>query len=242
MSFHHNGWQRFMILLVVVSMGLAPVPASAIKIKLKIKKPRITVGTPKVYIPSPEQALKNVVVATETAAKDVNGAVGIAVAQTGQASGKAINDAVRETGRIPGHLADVGDSAAAYLNSYKESGLTELEQAHRRVEQGKLVDMLFHTAVAPMKASEGATYRATQESTYVNSALSVAAGAYGGTAGTAAYAAWQTYRASDKNVDLAIKAGIIAALTKEAMGDVSKMDGSQTPDLVKKMAIIYLTQ
>jgi len=225
----------------VVGLSLLSVvlmtPQDAMAIKIKVKKPRITVGKPKVHVPTPAQVVKNVEKASEDAVRDVGRAVAVAVNQTGRAAGKGLRDIGRESGRIPGHLVDAGDAMLVYLKSHKQSLLTQLEQDQRRLQEGKLLDLVYHAALAPLEATEEAAFKATQRSSWVNAAATVAAGANGGPYGSAAYAAWQTYRLTDKNPELALRAGLIAGLTSSAMGEVSQIDGTTGTNLARKTVL-----
>ncbi|MNQ75681.1 hypothetical protein D3C85_904850 [compost metagenome] len=73
----------------------------------------------------------------------------------------------------------------------------------------------------PLTSGEDNLFKATQESSWIRSAGAVAATAYGGPGGAAAYAAWQTYKATDGNAEMALKAGIIAGFTSQAMGSLN---------------------
>ena len=219
--------------LFILSLVLMT-PQDAMAIKIKVKKPRVTVGKPKVHVPSPAQVIKNVGKASEDAIRDAGEAVAVAVNQTGRAVGKGVRDVGRENGRIPGHLVDAGDAMLVYLKSQKQSLLTQLEQDRRRLEEGKLLDLIYHAALAPLEATEEASFKATQRSSWVNAAATVAAGANGGPYGSAAYAAWQTYRLTDNNPEIALRAGLIAGLTSSAMSEVSQIDGTAGIDLARK--------
>ena len=179
------------------------------------------------------KVVENVAVATVDAANDVVKATEVAINQTGKAIGKGGEDVVREAGRVPGHVVDVGSATVKYVESYGNSAITTIEDAARRIKQGKIVDALFHVALAPLQAQEEAAFKATQESSWVNSAAAVAASAYGGPGGSASYAAWQTYRLSGNNMEMAVRAGLVAGLTNAASGAVEKMD----PDLIKSVIL-----
>jgi hypothetical protein len=172
-----------------------------------------------------------------TVGENIAKETGVALHNTGKVAGKGAKDLVLETGRIPGHLVDAGDALITFGTTYSEALADKAKAAERQLRQGKLADALFDTALLPLSAQEEAAFAATQKSGWVNSAGAVAAAAYGGPGGSAAYAAWQTYRLTDKNVELAIRAGIIAGLTKAATGEVGKLSGAETPDMIKKAVL-----
>lgn len=208
--------------------------------KITIKKPKITVGSPKISIPTPENLVKNVITVTEVAieqagstAKNIIITTDVAVHQTGNIVEKASADVVAETGRMPSHIIDVGNATVNYISSYGTSTITTITDAEQRIKQGKLLDAFFHVALAPLQAQDDAAFKATQESGWINSAGAVVASVYGGPGGSASYAAWQTYKLSDNNMELAVRAGIIAGLTNAASGAVSKME----PDLVRNVIL-----
>jgi hypothetical protein len=67
-------------------------------------------------------------------------------------------------------------------------------------------------------------------------AAQTAATVYGGPAGAAAYAAWYTYRATG-DANLALRAGVLSALTSAAGGSVASMPSSTAVEVFKKAVV-----
>jgi hypothetical protein len=96
-------------------------------------------------------------------------------------------------------------------------------RAEKRLREGKVVDSMWGLATEPLQSSEENFAKATQESEVINAAAGTAAAVYGGPAGAAAYAAWSTYRRTG-NADIALRAGILAAVTSQMGTSVAKSD------------------
>lgn len=102
---------------------------------------------------------------------------------------------------------------------------------------------MFHHAFDPLTIQEETAFKATQESGWLNTVAATGASVYGGPAGAAAYAAWQTYRISGGNAELAIRAGIISGLTSAAMGGSDGKGGlagitaTSTQEIVQKAVL-----
>jgi hypothetical protein len=77
---------------------------------------------------------------------------------------------------------------------------------------------------------------AAQESEVLNAAVEAAATAYGAPAGAAAYGAWLAYH-DTRNVELALRAGALAALSSESGSIVQEMPTGTVSDVVKKAAV-----
>lgn len=240
MRVFNNYFARFFITGFLIFFIATPTVAQRLRIKIKVKKPKITIGSPKIDVPTPEAVAKNVINTTEIAinqaGKITNNITVVTTDATKDISktlSKAGEDAIKETGRIPNHIIDVGNATVNYVSSIGSSTITTITDAEQRIKQGKLVDAFFHLALSPLQAQEEAAFKATQDSGWINSIGAVAASAYGGPGGSAAYASWQTYRLSGNNMELAIRAGLIAGLTNAANGTVTKME----PDLIRNVIL-----
>jgi WD40 repeat protein len=94
----------------------------------------------------------------------------------------------------------------------------------------------WKVAIEPLQSSEENFAKATQESEVINAAAGSAAAIYGGPAGAAAYAAWSTYRRTG-NVDMALRAGVLAAVTSQTGSSVAKLPAGTTGEIIKKAAV-----
>lgn len=126
--------------------------------------------------------------------------------RVGTATTKARKDTVNEVLRSPANL----DRARLAIQrfAYREvQGVGDtLTDAERRVRQGKFADAIWHLTTDPLKHTEQNAERMTQESGIIRTIGQVAATAYGGPGGAAAYASWYTY-ATTKNPELALRVG-----------------------------------
>jgi hypothetical protein len=122
--------------------------------------------------------------------------------------------------------------AISQANGYKDS----INHAEHRIREGKVVDALWGLGTEPVKNEEANAFQAVHESVVLNTAAQVAASAYGGPGGAAAYAAWYTYRETG-NVELAIKAGILTGAASAAAGAAGKMPSGTSGELVKKAIV-----
>jgi hypothetical protein len=112
-----------------------------------------------------------------------------------------------------------------------------LSNAEKRIREGKVVDALWHLATEHYQHTSENSAIAVQESDYLNTVASVAATAYGGPQGAAAYAAWLTYNQTG-NADLAFRAGILAFVTSSAMADAGKMKVDTGLQVAQKAAVV----
>jgi hypothetical protein len=147
--------------------------------------------------------------------------LGVAVNNTTTEGSVALKNIEAEAMRVGPHTVQFTKAVGKLLERQVSSADQMIKNANRRILEGKLADALFHVALDPLTSGEDNLFKATQESGWIRSAGAVAATAYGGPAGAAAYAAWQTYKATDGNAEMALKAGIIAGFTSEAMGSLN---------------------
>ncbi|MNJ94115.1 hypothetical protein D3C87_118020 [compost metagenome] len=178
---------------------------------------------------------------------------------TRRETGKTIHNVVREVGngadnvgktiviggknveneivRVGPHTVDFGRAIGKYLERSVSGSVNVFADAAKRVEEGKLADALFHLSLDPLRNTEKNAFKATQESGWINSVGAVTASAYGGAGGAAAYASWQTYKASNGNAELALRSGIITGLTSFGTEGISKMPSGDKFDIIKKAVL-----
>lgn len=178
----------------------------------------------------------NVVRVTGDALHDTGKTIEIAHSNTATAIRKAGDDTGAEVRRAGKNI----EEAAVAIRKYTErtvKGYTEsLTDAERRVREGKVLDVLFHLAIDPIRNDEKNLALATQESTLVDATARTAASVYGGPQGAAAYAAWSTYRRTG-DADLAIRVGIITGLASKGFEVTGEMPVGNNWDIAKKAAI-----
>ena len=171
-----------------------------------------------------------IVVATLPATVVVDVASGVPVGTTAgniaEAGMTAADDVVKETNRAGENLAEAGRAIGAYTEARANGYIEIASAAERRLREGKIADAFWHLAVSPIddaKNQEAAAAAAVQESTILNVVAQSAATAYGGPGGAAAYASWYTYRATNGNIEAALKAGALAGATAQGMAAVGTM-------------------
>lgn len=149
---------------------------------------------------------------------------------------KAWKDTAEQTKRSFQDTVDAANAVANYTTNQIKSYQSTLNNAEKRLREGKVIDSMWGLAVEPLQASEENFAKATQESTLIATAASSAAAVYGGPGGAAAYAAWATYRATG-NADQALRAGFLAAATAQAGSTVSAMPSGTMGEVLKKSAM-----
>lgn len=146
---------------------------------------------------------------------------------------KAAKDTVAETGRVASGLGDAAEAIGRFLDNQVRSIGPALTNAERRLREGKVVDALWHLSTEPTQSTSRNAALAVQESAYLNTVAQVAATAYGGPQGAAAYAAWLTFNQTG-DADLALRAGVLTYATSLAFKSAGTIDSSE---LAKKAAV-----
>lgn len=174
--------------------------------------------------------------ATKKALDDTARAVEKAVDDSVNSTKKAISDAAKTYSKAANDLIDAGKATERFVeNEIHEEGKT-LSDAGKRLRQGKVVDALWGIGADQVRHTEENAAEAAQESEVLNAAVEAAATAYGGPAGAAAYGAWLAYHET-RNVELALRAGALAALSSESGSIVQEMPTGTVSDVVKKAAV-----
>ncbi|HBO5516255.1 TPA: hypothetical protein L4559_005184 [Pseudomonas aeruginosa] len=177
-------------------------------------------GVPEGVVEQPKLRASDI----EQITKDVSKTIAKGFDDTVQTLGKAAADTGAEAGRFGRELETAGNALAKYAVSVP-AGLSEAaEEAGQRVREGKVVDALWHAALAPVQVQEKATAEAALESDYLRSVGQVAANAYGGPQGAAAYATWLAYHQSGGDASLALRVGILTGASTAAFGAANQID------------------
>lgn len=133
---------------------------------------------------------------------------------------EARRDVVRETGGAISRIADAAKAAARFS---VQSAMNPLKTVDGAFHQRDVVASLWFLATNPIKETNKNAMRATQDSVLLAAAAQIAATAYGGPAGAAAYATWAAYDVSGGDFNAAIRAGVTTGLIAAATGAVAKM-------------------
>lgn len=154
--------------------------------------------------------------------------------------GRNLSKAGQDTGNtVVKAVTDVGQAVSAivrYVERETKSAGERVKTAAERAREGKFVDALWHFGTEALQDTEEHLFDATQESELLAAAGQVAATAYGGPAGAAAYAAWRTYKQTG-SFEVALRAGIITGLAGSAMGAAAEMPEASLPQLVQKTIV-----
>ena len=165
--------------------------------------------------------------------------------QLGQKAIKEIGNAgedlriLVEEGKCGGDVCDALDAVVVFTEETVIDSGKSLEQAAKRMGEGKFIDAIWHLGTDPLNNAQENAAEAAARSSVLRAVGQVAAGAYGGPAGAAAYAAWLTYNMTDGNLELALRAGIIAGATAYAMSQISAMEGV---DVIQDVTIDEIVQ
>lgn len=172
----------------------------------------------------------------EKAAHDTGHTLEKAGQDTGKTLEKAAQDTVAETGRGVKNVEEAGTAIFRFAGRQIEGWGDTLADGEKRVREGKVVDALWHLGTDPLRKTEENAAKAAQESSLVNTVGQVAATAYGGPGGAAAYAAWFTYKQTG-DADMALRVGIITGATSAALGSAGKMPSNTAAELAKKTIV-----
>jgi hypothetical protein len=171
--------------------------------------------------------------AIEKGAHDTGNAIEKGTHDTGNAiekgthdTGKTIEKAVQDTGKA-------GETVYKFGVRQIEAIGDSVSDADKRLKEGKFVDAIWHFTTDQLKHTEENAGKAAQESDLVRVAGQIAASAYGGPGGAAAYAAWLTYNQT-KDVGLALRVGAITGAAAYATGGVSKLPNAGAGAIAEK--------
>jgi hypothetical protein len=151
---------------------------------------------------------------------------GKAVEKGVQDGGKTIEKAVQDTGKA-------GETVYKFGVRQIEGIGASVRDADKRLKEGKFVDALWHFTTDQYKHAEENAGKAAQESELVRVAGQIAASAYGGPGGAAAYAAWLAYNQT-KDVGLALRVGAITGAAAYATGGVAKIPNADAGIIAEK--------
>lgn len=180
------------------------------------------------------KGLDNVARETAKGVSHAAGEVGRGVENLGNFVEKAAKDTEAEAKRAGRNVNKLAIASGTFLESQVHGLGQSFEDAGKRVREGKLVDAIWHVATDPVRYTEKSAAAAMAESNILRFAASVAANAYGGPGGAAAFAAWFAYRQTG-DLGLALKVGVIAGATSKGLKLVDGMPGETADELTRKV-------
>lgn len=149
---------------------------------------------------------------------------------------KAWSDIGEQAKRSFNDVVDAGVAISQFISSELKDQYALLQNAGNQLQQGKIIDAMWSTSIAPLHNTEDNFFRATQQSGILDAAVASAASIYGGPAGAAAYAAWKTFKATG-DVNMAFRTGLLAAIQQQGGSIVNGMPTGSVSEVVKKAAI-----
>lgn len=172
----------------------------------------------------------------EKAAHDTGHTLEKAAHDTGKAFEKAGQDVAWNIDKGVADTLDAGKAIGRYLERTVAGVGETISEADKRIRDGKIVDAFWHAAIAPFQKGEENLALAVKESELLATVGGVAATAYGGPGGAAAYAAWRTYKETG-NVEMAIRTGLLAGASSVAMGAVGGVPAEGAQQVAAKAAM-----
>lgn len=163
-------------------------------------------------------------------------AIGDGVKTALESGDNAISGAAANLAAVAEKIVDAGEAILNFTRNEIEGKRDVLSNAEKRVREGKYVDAIWHLATEPAQRTEGNAGRMLDESELIAQFAQGAASFYGGPAGAAAFAAWRAYRATDGNVELALKAGVVAYVAASGYTDTAAMPTGTAGEIARKAA------
>lgn len=103
------------------------------------------------------------------------------------------------------------EAAKTFVEKELASMNETLSEAAQLASEGKLIDAVWLTATDPLDSTSENFAATAASSKWLNQVAAIAATAYGGPAGAAAYAAWLTYETTG-DLEAALRAGVVTAI------------------------------
>ena len=157
----------------------------------------------------------------------------IANALTNPAQG--VKDAVQTHLKAANDIVDAVHASARYAEREVSGYGDVLSKADRRVREGKVVDAMWNLGTDTLKTDNENAAKLMQESELVRQTAQAVANAYGGPAGTAAFAAWMAYNQT-QNIEAALRAGVYTYAVSEGYAKVNAMPSGKVNELAAKAA------
>lgn len=183
-----------------------------------------------------EKAAQDAGKTIEKAGQDAGKTIEKALQDTGKTLEKAAQDTVQEADRGVKNVEEAGRAIGKFVERQAQGLGESLSTAEKRVREGKVVDALWHLGTDQFRYTEESAAKAAQESSLINTIGQVAASAYGGPGGAAAYAAWYTYKQTG-DADLALRVGLITGATSAGFSAVGTMPANTDGELAKKVLL-----
>ena len=149
---------------------------------------------------------------------------------------QGIKDAVQTHIKAANDIVDAVHASARYAERTVSGYQDVLTKAESRIREGKVVDAIWHIQTDALKTDNENAAKLMQESEVARQAAQGAASAYGGPAGSAAFAAWYAYNSSQHNVELALRAGAYTYVVSAGYAEVNAMPSGTVDEIARKAA------
>lgn len=146
---------------------------------------------------------------------------------------KGVSDVGKEAERANENLTEAITVSWEFVENQVDGMGKNLSNVQKRIREGKIVDAIWHIATEQLQNTEENFGTAVMESSLLNNVATSLATIYGGPGGAAAYAAWYTYKQT-KDLNFALKAGIITGVTSLGLNYTNGMQSETVGELMKK--------
>ena len=143
-----------------------------------------------------------------------------------------VDKLVKELENAGGNIEETVSASGTYIDRQIRASRDLYIETYERIKDGDILEAGWHLTVDPFKNTEENAARATLESSGLRLIGQVAASAYGGPAGAAAFSGWYTYNATGGDFDAALKGGVITGLTSMAFAEINELPPSQFTEKV----------
>jgi hypothetical protein len=174
--------------------------------------------------------------AIEKGAQDTGKAVEKGAHDTGKTLEKATQDTGKAVEKAGQDTVDAGRAIGKFVERQVNGIGHSLSDAEVRLREGKVVDAIWHLSTDQLKNTEQNAAEAAKESNILRTVGQVAATAYGGPGGAAAYAAWYAYRETG-DAELAFRVGLITGATSAGFNAAGKLPSGTDWELTKKTIV-----
>jgi hypothetical protein len=162
----------------------------------------------------------------------------LALASTAEAFslGKVFNHVVNEVEHAATNVAQAVQVAVKVPERVIAGTVSEVTKAAGEIGKGQVLKGLGDLALTNLKVQENVAFQSVQQSSLIRMVAQVGASAYGGAAGSAAFAAWYTYR-STGNLQDAVRAAAESAVVKEAGAGIQALPLHNFLDVARNAAL-----
>lgn len=183
-----------------------------------------------------EKAVDDTGKTAEKAAHDTGKTLEKAAQDIGKTTEKAFQDTGKTIEKAVQDIGQAGETVYSFGVRQIESIGEGVGDAADRVREGKFIDALWHLSVDHLNDTQQNAAKAAQESNIIAAAGQIAATAYGGPGGAAAYASWMAYSQTG-DLGLALKIGLITGAASMASTGVADLPSKEIAQIAQKTVL-----